>query len=53
MTQRVEGRVTQSMYEIVHPDGSVVGQYPLSTARTDRKLAATIKRNGWPAIPEN
>lgn len=50
--QRILGRVASGNYEIVHPDGSVVSQTPLKDARADKKLAASIKRNGWEAIPE-
>lgn len=51
MKQRIEGRVRNSMYEIVAPDGGVTKQIPLTEARGDRKLAAAIKRNGWESIP--
>jgi len=50
--QRILGRVQGGNYEIVHPDGSVVSQVPLRDARGDARLAASIKRNGWEAIPE-
>ncbi len=50
--QRILGRVQGSNYEIVHPDGSIVSQTPLSDARNDTKLAAAIKRNGWDPVPE-
>lgn len=49
--QRITGRVQGGNYKIVHPDGSVMSQTPLSAARTDAKLAAAIKRNGWDAVP--
>lgn len=41
-----------SVYEIRHPDGSVVKQIPLADARGDSKLAAAIKRNGWEGLPD-
>lgn len=50
--ERILGRIREGNYEIVHPDGSVVSQTPLSDARGDTKLAAAIKRNGWKALPE-
>lgn len=52
MKKRIEGRIVGSMYEVVQPDGSVISQVPLITARNDAKLAAAIRRNGWQAIPE-
>ena len=50
--QRILGRVNGDNYEIVHPDGGVVSEVPLKDARTDTKLAAAIKRNGWEPVPE-
>jgi hypothetical protein len=50
--QRVEGRVSNGCYEVVGVDGGVISQVPLAEARRDTKLAAAIKRNGWPAVPE-
>jgi len=50
--QRIQGRVTGGMYEIVATDGSVISQTPLQEARGDKKLAAAIKRNGWEGIPD-
>lgn len=52
MKQRRVGRVNGSNYEIVEHDGSVIAQTPLADARTDSKLAAAIKRNGWQEISE-
>lgn len=52
MTQRREGRVWEDNYEIVEHDGSVIAQIPLAEARNDSRLAAAIRRNGWPEIPE-
>lgn len=51
MKQRIQGRLQGNNYEIVHPDGSVVSQVPLKDARTDKKLASAIDRNGWEEIP--
>lgn len=48
---RIEGRVMHSQYVISGPDG-VMKQIPLDQARGDSKLAASIKRNGWEAIPD-
>lgn len=50
--RRIEGRVKDSMYEIVAPDGGVTKQIPLSEARGDRQLAKAIARNGWEALPD-
>lgn len=52
MKQRILGRVKDGNYEVVHPDGGIVSQTPLKDARTDKKLASAIERNGWEAIPE-
>lgn len=50
--QRIQGRVQGGNYVIVHPDGGIVSETPLRDARTDKKLASAIERNGWEAIPE-
>lgn len=52
MKQRITGRVNGGSYEILATDGGVMQVFTLEQARTDTKLAAAIKRNGWPAIPE-
>jgi hypothetical protein len=51
MKSRIVGRVKGQEYQVVQGD-AVISSYPLSEARTDSKLAAAIKRNGWDAIPE-
>lgn len=48
---RLEGRVRHSLYVIEGPQG-VMKEIPLEQARSDTKLAAAIKRNGWEAIPD-
>jgi hypothetical protein len=52
MKQRYAGRVNGDNYEVLEPGGGVVRQIPLGEARQDSKLAASIKRNGWEAIPD-
>ena len=52
MKQRIEGRRSGNMYQIIGLDGSVISAIPIDEARNDRKLAAAIKRNGWEAIDE-
>lgn len=48
---RIEGRVRNSMYVIVGPQGTVK-EIPLDEARKDSKLQAAIKRNSWQEIPD-
>jgi hypothetical protein len=50
--QRQTGSVNGDNYEIRAPDGGLIWQRSLAEARSDTKLAAAIKRNGWEAIPE-
>lgn len=48
---RIEGCVEHSQYVIRGPQG-VLKQIPLVEARQDRKLAASIRRNGWQELPD-
>lgn len=46
---RIEGRRTERGYELAQGD-YVIQSWTLEQARADAKLAAAIKRNGWPPI---
>lgn len=46
---RIEGRVVASNYVITGPQG-VMKEIPLEEAKGDRKLLASIQRNGWEKI---
>lgn len=48
---RIEGAIRGSQYVITGPSG-VMKEIPLDQARQDKKLAASIKRNGWQEIPD-
>jgi hypothetical protein len=50
--QRIQGRVVGDQYEVFGVDGAMLSRTPLTEARSDTRLAAAIKRNGWEAIPE-
>jgi hypothetical protein len=50
--QRQSGRVKDGNYEVLAPDGGLIWQQPLAGMRSDTKLAAAIKRNGWEGLPE-
>jgi hypothetical protein len=48
MQGRIEGRVSADglNYELVQ-GGKVLRAIPIDEARDDKKLAGTIKKNGW------
>lgn len=48
---RIEGSVDGGEYVIAGPSGDLK-RIPLEDARSDPKLAAAIKRNGWKDIPD-
>lgn len=50
MKQRIEGKVGDGVYLVLAPDGGILKAIPLSDARADRKLQASIERNGWEKI---
>ena len=47
MKERIVGRIIDGWYEVV----GTSYRKPLDEARSDDKLLAAIKRNGWVAIP--
>lgn len=48
---RIEGAVDGGEYVITGPSG-VMKRIPLEDARSDPKLAAAIRRNGWKEITD-
>lgn len=50
MKQRIEGKVGDGVYLILAVDGGVMKAIPLDEARTDKRLAKAIDRNGWEKI---
>jgi len=50
MKQRIKGRRNGGMYEVVGIDSSIMTAMPIDEAKSDRKLAAAIKRNGWEPV---
>lgn len=46
LSGRVEGRIVGDQYEIRQGE-RVLKSIPLDAAKSDAKLAAAIKRNGW------